>query len=188
MTPKLAAKYQEIKAAGHPFEVVLLSADRTLATAQAYHRKAMPWPMLQFGQKPSCILDVKGYPTLVVFDPSGNTCGWLDDGIDIVMTVPFEHWSNYEKFKTEQKKAGLATAGPGPVNRAGARMALGTGSWSGTLYCGRRLGTAVIPGSDGQCGPGNGPQCPDCRAGPSAAAAPPAAAAAAEPVAPEQPE
>jgi len=33
---------------------------------------------------------------------------------------------------------------------------------SGRLYCGRRLGTAAIPGSDGQCGPDNGPQCRDC--------------------------
>jgi ankyrin repeat protein len=29
-------------------------------------------------------------------------------------------------------------------------------------YCGRRLGRAAIPGSDGQCGPNNGPQCQSC--------------------------
>jgi hypothetical protein len=46
------------------------------------------------------------------------------------------------------------------TNRAGFAMA--PGSETGLLYCGRRMGVAVIPGSDGQCGPTNGPQCPDC--------------------------
>ncbi|CAM9310758.1 unnamed protein product [Chrysoparadoxa australica] len=31
-------------------------------------------------------------------------------------------------------------------------------------YCGRRLGRDAIPGSDGGCGPSNGPQCADCSA------------------------
>jgi ankyrin repeat protein len=31
------------------------------------------------------------------------------------------------------------------------------------FYCGRRMGTDIIPGSDGRCGPSSGPQCPDCR-------------------------
>lgn len=35
-----------------------------------------------------------------------------------------------------------------------------------TMYCGRSLGSGEIPGSDGQCGPTNGPQCADCQAGP----------------------
>lgn len=37
--------------------------------------------------------------------------------------------------------------------------------WNGsrTYYCGRILGTGVIPGSDGQCGPTAGPQCPSCK-------------------------
>jgi hypothetical protein len=52
------------------------------------------------------------------------------------------------------------------INGAGAAMRLGTGSGAATLYCGRRLGRALIPGSDGQCGPNNGPQCADCAAAP----------------------
>ncbi len=40
----------------------------------------------------------------------------------------------------------------------------GTGSGADKYYCARRLGTALIPGSDGQCGPNNGPQCAECRA------------------------
>ena len=35
--------------------------------------------------------------------------------------------------------------------------------WRHLVYCGRHLGTDVIDGSDGQCGPDNGPQCPSCR-------------------------
>lgn len=33
----------------------------------------------------------------------------------------------------------------------------------GTLYCGRFLGKTAIPGSDGRCGPTNGPQCQSCK-------------------------
>ncbi len=40
----------------------------------------------------------------------------------------------------------------------------GTGSGADKYYCARRLGVALIPGSDGQCGPNNGPQCAECRA------------------------
>jgi hypothetical protein len=32
-----------------------------------------------------------------------------------------------------------------------------------SFYCGRRLGRSAIPGSDGQCGPTNGPACMSCR-------------------------
>lgn len=49
-------------------------------------------------------------------------------------------------------------------------MALGSLSYidgktydgSGTWYCGRMLGMAAITGSDGQCGPDNGPACKSC--------------------------
>jgi len=57
---------------------------------------------------------------------------------------------------------------PGPkplefINKAGAPVTLGTrGEGRGRFYCNRRLGTNVIPGSDGNCGPNDGPQCPDC--------------------------
>ena len=35
---------------------------------------------------------------------------------------------------------------------------------NGLYYCGRRLGVTAIPGSDGQCGPNDGPQCKGCQA------------------------
>jgi spore coat protein U-like protein len=49
------------------------------------------------------------------------------------------------------------------ANRAGVPTAPGLGSTSNMLYCSRRLGREAIPGSDGQCGPTNGPQCADCK-------------------------
>jgi hypothetical protein len=50
-------------------------------------------------------------------------------------------------------------------NRAGARVCWGADvSCKHILYCGRDLGRSAIPGSDGQCGPSNGPQCADCKA------------------------
>lgn len=41
---------------------------------------------------------------------------------------------------------------------------LGSGPGANLYYCGRRLGVAAIPGSDGMCGPSNGPQCEACKA------------------------
>ena len=49
------------------------------------------------------------------------------------------------------------------LNTNGFPMRYGTGSGSSTLYCGRFLGRAAIPFSDGTCGPNNGPQCQSCR-------------------------
>lgn len=59
------------------------------------------------------------------------------------------------------------------ANRVGAAMRLGTGAGKATLYCGRRLGRTLIPGSDGQCGPNSGPQCADCAAAPKPVVAAP---------------
>jgi len=49
------------------------------------------------------------------------------------------------------------------VNDDGARVELGNGEGSNKFYCGRDLGTEAIPGSDGRCGPNNGPQCASCQ-------------------------
>jgi len=38
---------------------------------------------------------------------------------------------------------------PRILNRAGIEMRYGTGDGSKTLFCGRRLGREMIPGSDG---------------------------------------
>jgi hypothetical protein len=50
-------------------------------------------------------------------------------------------------------------------NRAGAVVSFGAdSSCKCMLYCGRYLGRNAIPGSDGHCGPSNGPRCGDCTA------------------------
>lgn len=46
-------------------------------------------------------------------------------------------------------------------NDEGALMHFGD-EWAQFMYCGRRLGKEAIPGSDGQCGPSNGPHCDSC--------------------------
>ena len=42
--------------------------------------------------------------------------------------------------------------------------ALGAGASAQThlFYCGRQIGKEYLPGSDGQCGPNDGPQCKEC--------------------------
>lgn len=73
--------------------------------------------------------------------------------------IPGSHWSCCGVRSETGRCAGTT------LNRAGVEMRFGSGSGEGTLYCSRRLGITLIPGSDGQCGPNNGPQCADCRAG-----------------------
>jgi Tfp pilus assembly protein PilX len=55
----------------------------------------------------------------------------------------------------------LETRFPLLKNDDGALVHFGD-EWSAFLYCGRQLGRVTIPGSDGQCGPSNGPQCRSC--------------------------
>jgi len=47
-------------------------------------------------------------------------------------------------------------------NLAGAEMK--RSGQTALFYCNRYLGASLIPGSDGRCGPNNGPQCADCKA------------------------
>lgn len=55
---------------------------------------------------------------------------------------------------------GLAQSGK---NDEGLPVSLGINSGCTKYYCGRILGKDLILGSDGQCGPRNGPQCASCR-------------------------
>mmetsp|Transcript_64037 Transcript_64037/g.113903 ORF Transcript_64037/g.113903 Transcript_64037/m.113903 type:complete len:725 (-) Transcript_64037:44-2218(-) len=58
-----------------------------------------------------------------------------------------------------------ASSEPDIVNDEGCKLNRGTREgYTQTFYCGRKLGTAAIPGSpSGKCGPDEGPQCPACR-------------------------
>jgi len=53
---------------------------------------------------------------------------------------------------------------PPGVNSDGAEVTLSTQPGMAHLYyCNRHLGRSAIPGSDGRCGPSNGPQCKSCK-------------------------
>jgi len=58
---------------------------------------------------------------------------------------------------------GAPSAPKEDVNDEGAHVAFGNGPGASKYYCGRRLGKEAIPGSNGSCGPNNGPQCASCR-------------------------
>jgi len=71
-TPQLATKYEEIKAAGLPFEIVFASSDRDEESFNSYF-KEHPWLALPFNertlkQKLSQRFGVRGIPTLVLLD------------------------------------------------------------------------------------------------------------------------
>ena len=53
---------------------------------------------------------------------------------------------------------------PGPPrNRNGHEVHRGLRECNRRRYCGQKYGRDVIPGSDGRCGPTNGPQCEACK-------------------------
>ena len=59
--------------------------------------------------------------------------------------------------KKNDRATSTKTVGDGLPRTLGTRL-----GYTNLYYCGRRLGRQAIPGSDGQCGPTNGPQCTDC--------------------------
>ena len=72
-----------------------------------------------------------------------------------------ERDSFYDKDGHEEKQDTYMTS-KNAYNRAGEIMNFGTDTYKDTYYCSRWLGKSKITGSDGQCGPLSGPQCPDC--------------------------
>ena len=51
-----------------------------------------------------------------------------------------------------------------PRNREGDVVIRGLNEHNGKYYCGIQIGKKAIPGSDGRCGPTNGPACEACKA------------------------
>ena len=79
------------------------------------------------------------------------------DFFERVGSLPSE---NHAKFLSGLQEGDLVDVDLGSVtNDEGAVVALGQDLY----YCGRRLGREAIPGSDGMCGPSNGPQCRSCK-------------------------
>ena len=77
-TPLLVAAYNQLKTEGKPFEVVLVTSDKSEADMRAYMKgHEMPWLAVPFGDKPIDALKkkfgVSGIPKLVVIDSSGKT-------------------------------------------------------------------------------------------------------------------
>lgn len=76
-TPQLVAAYNQLKADGKPFEVVLVPHDQTEAAMEKYMKDYdMPWQAVPFGDKRIEALNrkfaVTGIPKLVVIDDAGN--------------------------------------------------------------------------------------------------------------------
>ena len=77
-TPQLVAAYNQLKLEGKPFEVVLVTGDRTEADMETYMQDhAMPWLAVPFGDKPIDALKrkfgISGIPALVIVDAGGKT-------------------------------------------------------------------------------------------------------------------
>jgi nucleoredoxin len=108
-TPKLAAKYKEIVAEGHPFEIIFISSDQDEESAMKYYDE-MPWLMLTFGNEAADLLSTKfsiqGIPTLILLDAEGNTI--TNNGRTIIMEVGFDSWKSYaeqlQREKEEQER------------------------------------------------------------------------------------
>jgi nucleoredoxin len=71
-TPQLATKYEEIKAAGLPFEVIFVSSDQNENAFNEYFAEhpwaAMPYELRQRKEDLSSHFGVEGIPTLVLLD------------------------------------------------------------------------------------------------------------------------
>lgn len=77
-TPVLVKTYNELKAAGKPFEIVFASSDKSEEAMFGYMKDtSMPWLALPFGSDHKGTLgkkySVRGIPTLVILDEKGDT-------------------------------------------------------------------------------------------------------------------
>jgi len=77
-TPVLVKTYNELAAAGKPFELVFVSSDQTEGKMFNYMTETkMPWKALPFGSDKKDFLagkyGVRGIPTLVIVDKDGKT-------------------------------------------------------------------------------------------------------------------
>lgn len=129
---------------------------RCLAQLNGSHLHLHPLQFCVGLENHSC--DVKGEGCLGT-DITWHGCGVCDFS---VCSVCAAHPVHPSPSGTVPKLNDEPIAGPLPdlLNDEDAPMNYGEND---SCYCGRFLGTEVIPGSDGRCGPDNGPQCPSCR-------------------------
>eukprot|EP01031_Cornospumella_fuschlensis_P023236 gene23236-28222_t len=104
-TPKLAEKYQALKAQGKDFEVIFVSSDRNDAEFTQYFQE-MPWMALKYSDREtkgmlSRVFDVNGIPTLLLFNADGSLM--TAQGREVVMSLDFDDWPNFEAIKREKK-------------------------------------------------------------------------------------
>jgi len=109
LTPELAKKYDEIKQAGHQFEIVFVSADEDEESAKAYYAK-MPWKMLDYSRRDaeqslSSAFEIQGIPTLVLLNTDGTLM--TTEGRELIMTKPFERIHSYLEDKKAEDVARL---------------------------------------------------------------------------------
>lgn len=77
-SPKLVKAYNEMKEAGKPFEIVLVSSDRNETAMYNYMKELeMPWLAVPYTdarrEKLGRDYKVRGIPTLVILDENGKT-------------------------------------------------------------------------------------------------------------------
>lgn len=96
--PKLLETYNELKKAGNPFEIVLVSHDQSEKKMYSYMKEyKMPWYAVRFDDKARTALQAKykimGIPTLIILDESGKTLSM--NGYRMIATsgaAAFDQW------------------------------------------------------------------------------------------------
>jgi nucleoredoxin len=100
-TPLLAKRYEELKQAGHSFEIVFVSSDQSEAAFAEYWEE-MPWKALAYSQTAtkeslSKVFGVNGIPALILLDGEGKLI--TTDGREAIMQCSFDKIGTYEVDK-----------------------------------------------------------------------------------------
>ena len=89
---------------------------------------------------------------------------WIEEKLNSMRTMA-DPWSLPSPGSKEGEKTLGELLGESGEKRndEGHLVAVGRGSCNDRYYCGRHLGRAAPRGSDGQCGPNDGPPCQSCK-------------------------
>ena len=106
-TPRLACRYQELKADGHPIEIIFVSSDSSEAEALEYFHE-MPWKMLNFASRTEAaglkrVFGVSGIPSLILLDESMKLI--TANGREAIMNCPFANLKTFESERLAQAEA-----------------------------------------------------------------------------------